>query len=65
MAKKRKPQVGVCGVCGIPVGVWIRSEMTWETVAEVGWKFGHQRDDDGQLLKVRCPKHGGQGFRSE
>lgn len=70
---KRKPQRGACGVCGCAVvapsaidaaiasgevngGAWDKP------ISESGWANGHEFDDDGKLLKVRCPKHGGKGF---
>lgn len=70
----RKPQPGCCGVCGCAV-VQPSEPEKWSAVGELqmggcwdrpitetGWASGHQFDDTGKLLKVRCERHGGCGF---
>jgi hypothetical protein len=31
-------------------------------ISESGWCNGHQYADNGNLLQVLCPEHGGRGF---
>lgn len=71
---RRKPQRGVCGVCGCAVVapsdtdvILAQSERalggSWDKpIDESGWANGHEFDDAGKLIKVRCQKHGGLGF---
>ncbi len=71
---KHKPQRGHCGVCGCAVVapsdtdvIIAQSERalggSWDKpIIESGWANGHEFDDAGKLVQVRCPKHGGKGF---
>lgn len=69
----RKPQRGVCGVCGCAVVQPSAIEAATATgenyggawnkpIAESGWANGHEFDDVGKLVQVRCERHGGKGF---
>lgn len=67
----RKPQRGVCGVCGCAVvapSFEQRSALAHKMGCSLGrdalsgWANGHEVDMHGKLLKVRCPQHGGHGF---
>ena len=72
----RKPQRGCCGVCGCAVvapsdGLVVVSiaelisPRSWSRPGEIGWANGHQYDDQGRLVQVRCERHGGLGFPPE
>ena len=71
---RRKPQRGVCGVCGCAV-VAPSSVELWSAVGVIngrvhgerrfpsdGWANGHEFADNGDLIQVLCPAHGGLGF---
>jgi hypothetical protein len=74
---RRKPQRGCCGVCGcavvapsevesaIAIGE-VQTGGTWDRpIIETGWARGHQYDDAGRLVQVRCRQHGGLGWAVE
>jgi hypothetical protein len=61
----RKPQAGCCGFCGCAVvkpsaqEKLIALDRRFETTA---WASGHEFDERGNLVSVRCHQHGGEGF---
>jgi hypothetical protein len=61
----RKPQAGCCGVCGCPVvqpgGQEKLIAMDMRT-SSYAWASGHQFDERGNLVSVRCWNHDGKGF---
>ena len=72
--RPRKPQRGCCGVCGCAV-VAPDAHAKWAAVGDMngrvhgerrmpgdGWASGHEFDEAGNLLCVRCSKHVGWGF---